>query len=96
MSWTFESELYLWKPGESWHFLNLPEDVADDIDEQVPNKRGFGSVRVKVQIGSSEWQTSVFPSKELKTYILPVKKAVRTAEDLSVGDETTVTLAIAQ
>lgn len=96
MPWTFESEVWLWRPGESWHFMNLPEDVADDIDELVPDKRGFGSVRVAVKIGSSEWETSVFPSKELQTYILPLKKAVRTAEDLHDGDKATVTLSIAQ
>ncbi|MFZ1361924.1 MAG: DUF1905 domain-containing protein [Candidatus Nanopelagicales bacterium] len=96
MAWTFESEIYLWHAGESWHLLNVPEDVADDIDEQVPDKRGFGSVRVKVTIGSFEWQTSVFPSKEQRTYVLPIKKAVRTAEDLAVGDRAQVTLEIAQ
>jgi hypothetical protein len=41
-------------------------------------------VRVTVTVGGSTWQTSVFPTKT-GTYVLPVKKPVRTAENLTEG-----------
>jgi len=36
------------------------------------------------------WRTSVFPASEC--FVLPVKKAVRKAEGIEVGDLVTVTL----
>ena len=48
-------------------------------------------MRVEVTIGSSTWRTSVFPDKA-RGYVLPVKKQVRRAESLDVGDSTRLTL----
>ena len=53
--------------------------------------RGFGSLRVSATIGDTRWQTSVFPSRK-EGWTLPVKAAVRKAEDLSEGDEVALTL----
>jgi hypothetical protein len=71
----------------------VPEEPSAAIKSFAPEaKRGFGSVRVRVKIGPSRWQTSVFPSRELGGYVLPIKKAVRTAEGLRVGGTAAVTL----
>ena len=48
-------------------------------------RRGFGSVKVTVQVGESRWQTSLFPQKT-GGWFLPVKKPVRLAEGLEYGD----------
>jgi hypothetical protein len=48
---------------------------------------------VEVTVGGCTWQTSVFPSKE-GNFVLPVKKAVRRAEDLLPGDPMTVGLRV--
>ncbi len=88
-SYEFEGPLWQWQardasPG-SWYFVSLPFEVSDEIEAVAGPGRGFGSVRVEVTVGSSTWRTSVFPSAEEKTYVLPVKKAVRVAEGL--GDD---------
>ena len=49
-------------------------------------RRGFGSVKVTVEVGASRWQTSLFPQKS-GGWFLPVKKPVRLAEGLDFGDE---------
>ena len=93
MSYTFDAEV--WKyPGESaWYFLTLPLDCADDIQELTEGRRnGFGSVRVIVTIGTSRWTTSVFPDKRSGSFVLPVKKPVRKAQDLDDGAVATVHL----
>jgi hypothetical protein len=78
---------------DSWVFVALPSELSDRIDEELTGPpRGFGSVRVEVSIGSTEWRTSIFPSKQQATYVLPVKKAVRTAEAIEPGDVVTFTL----
>ena len=77
----------LWEyPGEgSWYFVTVPEEISDEITDLTEGRRkGFGSVRVTVTVGATTWQTSVFPSKT-GTYILPIKKPVRTAEELTEG-----------
>lgn len=92
-TFTFPAELWLHSAGK-WVFASVPEDESDEIRDIVPNPRGFGSVRVGVQIGDTSWKTSVFPSSESGTFVLPIKKAVRTAENIDVGDETTIELTI--
>jgi hypothetical protein len=88
MTWTFEAALWLWDARtDSWTFVSLPTDVADDVlDVAGPVSRGFGSVRVEVTVGATTWRTSLFPLATAATYVLPVKKAVRAAEGLAVGD----------
>jgi len=96
LEWTFEAEVWLWKADAAWHFVTLPHEVADEIEDAVVERRGFGSVRVVVGLGSSEWKTSIFPSKEAESFLLPIKKSVRAAEGLEVGDTCRVRLSLAQ
>jgi hypothetical protein len=53
---------------------------------ELGQRRGFGSVKVTARIGSSRWQTSLFPQKA-GGWFLPVKKPVRLAEGLDFGAE---------
>jgi len=87
---TFEFAAPLWRyPGaDGWHFVSLPPDISADVTEITAGiRRGFGSVRVAVTVGATSWRTSIFPDSKTGAYLLPVKKAVRTAERLHTGDE---------
>ena len=87
---TFEFAAPLWRyPGaDGWHFVSLPPEISMDItDISTGIRRGFGSVRVAVTVGSTSWRTSIFPDSKTGVYLLPVKKAVRVAERLEVGDQ---------
>ena len=88
----FEAELWLWDGDAAWHFVTLPPDVSDDVQETAGERRGFGSVRVRVSVGSTTWTTSVFPDSKRGAYLLPVKKDVRRREGLEVGDTLEVRL----
>lgn len=97
---TFTAPLWRWAArGEtgdpsSWVFLTVPPEVAEELRLLAGEPRGFGSVPVLVEAGSSQWRTSVFPDAERGTFVLPVKKAVRVAEGVSEGDPLTVTLRV--
>lgn len=93
MSFSFAAALWRY-PGEAgWHFVTLPHDVADEIDEiTTATRRGFGSVRVEVTIGSTTWRTSLFPDTKAESYVLPVKKPVRSAEGVDAGDTVEIRL----
>jgi hypothetical protein len=67
--------------------------AAHELMRRLENgkRRGFGSVRVTVQVGSSRWQTSLFPQKA-GGWFLPIKKPVRLAEGLEEGEPVAVVL----
>jgi hypothetical protein len=94
-AFTFRSEVWLHAGPSAWYFLSLPEGVADDIEEWFgADAKGFGSIRVRVTIGATTWETSIFPDDGRGTYVLPVKKAVRNAEDLDDGSRVGVELEV--
>ena len=88
----FSAELWEWSGKAAWFFVTLPVDDAEDVRELVPDRRGFGSVRVEVELGSSRWKTSIFPDSSSGSYVLPIKKAVRQAEGVDEGDTVDVTV----
>lgn len=92
-AYTFTAELWEHDGPAAWYFCSLPPRVADDIEAAHGHRAaGFGSLRVEVCIGATTWCTSVFPDSARRTYVLPVKKAVRRAEALDAGSRVQVTL----
>jgi hypothetical protein len=91
----FEAELWQWdaRRADSWIFVSVPAELSEDIRELSRGpRRGFGSVRVRARIGDSSWTTSIFPESARGCYVLPLKRAVRRAEQLEAGDIATVTV----
>ena len=102
-TWDVTATLWRWqgkaKDGTpssmSWFFLTIDGPVAEAIRAASPGRTAaWGSVYVSATIGATTWRTSLFPSKEVSGYILPVKAAVRKAERIVEGDTVGVTLAI--
>ena len=92
----FDAELWVWdaRRDDSWTFVSLPAEVSEEIRDRAAAgpRRGFGSVRVRAVVGGSSWTTSIFPGGARNAYVLPIKRAVRTAESLAEGDIATVTV----
>lgn len=83
----FKTKLWLYPGDTAWHFLTIPKKESALIKEAFKNvTRGWGSLPVVVTIKKTTWKTSIFPDKRSGTFLLPVKVAVRRAEDLYVGD----------
>jgi hypothetical protein len=96
MRYEFEAEVWLHTGEAAWHFLSLPTDVTDEIDDLTAGRqKGFGSVPVSVTIGATTWSTSVFPDTKRGAFVLPVKKPVRVAEGIEAGDTVHVALQVA-
>ena len=89
---SFESPLWQWQSRpDLWTFVSVPEDMSDEIlDRAAGRTHGFGSVRVEVTVGTTVWRTSIFPGDN--GYSLPIKRAVREAEGLSLGAPVPVSL----
>lgn len=92
----FSALLWIWDASGdgSWHFVTVPEDAADEIRAITDGRprRGFGSVRVEATLGATTWRTSIFPGQ--RAYVLPVKKAVRTAAGVEEGDDVDVAITL--
>ncbi|HEV7949427.1 MAG TPA: DUF1905 domain-containing protein [Glaciihabitans sp.] len=92
----FTAPLWEWPSRANWFFVTVPPEESAEISDQPRAPRGFGSVRVRVSIGGSSWDTSIFPASPtdglVREYSLPIKRAVRDAEGISPGDEVAVTL----
>ncbi len=96
MTYRFSAELWPYRGEGPWHFVTLPFEMSDEIDERTTGTQGgFGSVKVHVTVGTTKWSTSLFPSADAKSYILPIKQQVRTAENLRAGAPVDVELRLA-
>ncbi|KUM33233.1 DUF1905 domain-containing protein [Arthrobacter sp. EPSL27] len=95
LKYAFTARLWLY-PGEAgWHFLTVPPEVSDEIREDAATlRRGFGSIRITAVIAGHRWSTSLFPDSQSGSYLLPVKKAVRTAAGIKAGDQLRVQLEV--
>ena len=89
----FRAELWEYSAGDpgSWYFLTVPAELSEDLRLEAGPRRGFGSIRVEVSIGSTTWGTSLFP-EAAGSLVLPVKKSVRRAERLRAGTTCEVSL----
>lgn len=90
-----KGKIWLYPGMAGWHFVTLPKNTSKDIDFYFSDfKRGWGSLPVLVTVGKTSWKTSIFPDKKIGSYILPLKKEVRKAESIGVGDNINFTLEI--
>lgn len=93
MELEFTGEIWHWRGPSPYHFITVPDDGCDQIAAVAARvSYGWGVIPVAARIGSTEWTTSLFPKEG--GYVVPVKDAVRRAEDLELGDTVTIELAI--
>jgi hypothetical protein len=73
--------------------VTVPDVESADLEAvSAEVTYGWGMIPVTVQVGRTQWTTSLFPKDG--GYIVPMKDAVRKAEALEVGDEVTVRLSL--
>jgi hypothetical protein len=93
MKLKFEGMIWFWKGPAPWYFVTVPAQPCRDI-KAISGfvTYGWGMIPVKVQIGKTEWKTSLWPKDE--QYIVPIKASVRKAEKLDEGDPVTIQLEV--
>lgn len=88
----FSGEVVEWRGPAPFHFVRLPLDAADLVDEVKAEVVYWGVVPVRARIGGTGFTTSMFPREG--TWFLPVKDAVRRAEGVVLGDVVGVRLVV--
>ena len=94
MKLRFSGPVYEWRGPAPHHFVDVPEAEAvmlNAVSEMVTY--GWGMIPVRVEIGATEFTTSLWPKDG--GYIAPLKAWVRAAEGIDVGDTIDVQLTVA-
>jgi len=93
LDFEFAGELWYWRGPAPYHFITVPEEACAGLRAvSAVVSYGWGMIPVKVRIGRSTFETSLFPKGG--GYVVPVKVSVRHAEGLADGDNPTVNLGI--
>jgi hypothetical protein len=89
----FTGEVWYWRGPSPFHFVTVPEEESVDIESIAADvSYGWGCIPVTGWIGRTEFTTSLFPKNG--GYIVPLKDAVRGAEQIALGDSVTITLRV--
>jgi hypothetical protein len=90
---TFRGPMILWRGPSPYHFIEIPDIESGEISDVASLVTyGWGVIPVRVRIGETAWTTSLFPRKG--AYLVPIKDAVRKAEQLELDDVIDVELII--
>jgi hypothetical protein len=81
----FSGEVWYWRGPAPYHFVTIPEEQSAELGALAADvSYGWGMIPVRVRAGATEWTTSLWPKDG--GYVVPLKDAVRTAEELDIGD----------
>lgn len=80
----FTGDVWEWRGPAPYFFVTVPEEESAYLHEMAPILTyGWGMVPVRVRIGETDWETSLWPKDG--GYVLPLKDAVRRAEGIQEG-----------
>jgi Domain of unknown function (DUF1905) len=89
----FTGDIWHWRGPSPYYFVTVPDEQSAQLHAVSSLVTyGWGMIPVRARIEATEWRTSLFPKDG--RYVLPVKDAVRRAEDLDDGDTVTVQLTV--
>ena len=85
MVFEFESAVIEWRGPAPFYFATTPEKITAEIETSAGHlSYGWGCIPVDVTIGKTTFYTALIPRDG--TYFVPLKAAVRKAENISLGD----------
>lgn len=88
---SFSAKVWVWPGDTPWHFVNVPDDIKDEIMKYFP-KSGIIKIIGSIEIDKDlymDWDTALFKNKNTKgepCYIMPIKKDIRKKVSISVAD----------
>ncbi len=93
MRLSFTGEIWFWRGPSPFHFVTVAEEESAELHEvSALVTYGWGVIPVVAEIGSTSWETSLFPKDG--GYLVPIKTSVREAEGIGLGDTVRVALSV--
>ena len=90
MELEFDGPAFHWRGPSPHHFVAVPEAESDLLGEFSHLSYGWGCLPVRGRIGATAFETSLIPKDG--RFLVPLKVAVRRAENLELGDHVTIRL----
>ena len=90
MEWVFDGEVIEWRGPAPYFFVAMSESDSAELKEDARSLIYWGQIPVQVIIGGTEFSTALFPKDG--RYLVPLRDAVRKAEDINEGDVVAVAL----
>lgn len=89
----FSGPMWFWRGPSPYHFVTVPEAASAAIASAASLVTyGWGMIPVRGRIGETDFRTSLWPKDG--GYIVPIKNAVRFAEQLELDDRVGIVLEI--
>jgi hypothetical protein len=89
----FQGAMIEWRGPSPFYFVPVPEVQSRKIKAIAAQLTyGWGVIPVLGKIGKTEFSTALIPKGGL--YYLPIKNALRFAEELEVGSEVSVSITL--
>ena len=86
-SYTIKAKIWLWSGKGAWHFVTVPPDISSQIKEMFGYlKASWGSLRARLTIGKTTWETSLFADTKRGGYLIPLKAEIRRKENIQIDD----------
>ncbi|MFJ5260121.1 DUF1905 domain-containing protein [Streptomyces sp. NPDC088387] len=93
MELVFSGRVVEWRGPAPYYFVPVPHDESADIREVAAAATyGWGMVPVRVRIGGTTFETSLFPKDG--GCLVPLKDAVRKPRGLTAGTDVTVEMTV--
>ncbi|MEW5810550.1 MAG: DUF1905 domain-containing protein [Actinomycetota bacterium] len=93
MEWEFEADVFQWRGPAPYFFVETPAEVDDFLHAQLSELTyGWGVIPAQVRIGATVVTTSLIPRDDV--YLVPLKVALRRAEDVDDGDRVRIRLSV--
>ena len=93
MNLEFNGIIWYWRGPAPYYFVTVPDQQSHNL-KAISGfvTYGWGMIPARVQIGKTQWKTSLFPKNG--GYVVPIKDSVREKEALEAGDEVTIQLEV--
>jgi len=94
MEMEFSGEVWEWRGPSPYFFVTVPDEESAQLESLASAVTyGWGMIPVDVTIGITKSTTSLY--RKDGGYVVPLKKAIRDAEGIDVGDTVNVRLGVA-
>jgi Domain of unknown function (DUF1905) len=89
----FKGKIFYWRGPTPYLFVTVPAKQSQEI-KAISGliTYGWGVIPVHVQIGKTEWKTSLFPKDG--SYLVPIRMSVQKAESVKEGDTVKIQLEV--
>lgn len=93
MTIRFKGNVWFWKGPAPHHFVTVPDAQSRELKEIAKSVTyGWGMIPVNVTVGSTTFYTALWEKDG--NYIVPLKLAVRKAENIAEGEEVSLALEV--